>query len=208
MNKNQAYIIFGTIGAVLLWWVIWSVRQPVGIANLDSRGTNIVAFGDSLIAGYGSTAGNDLISDLSARIGQPIINMGHKGDTSAEGLARIEPVLATDPKIVILLFGGNDFLQNVKADVTFNNLAKMIDAIQNRGSAVLLLGVRGGLFTDIYEQRFAVLAQTKHAAFVPNVLSGLIGKEGYMYDPVHPNDSGYSLIADRVEPVLRDMLKK
>lgn len=177
------------------------------ILNRDSKGTTIVAFGDSLIKGVGSTDGNDFISLLSQRIGQPIINLGVNGNTTIDGLARINKVLDKDPKIVILLLGGNDYLKKIPIEDTFKNLDLMVKAIQKQGSMVLLLGVRGGLLTDIFADRFEVFAESHKVAFVPNVLDGLIAKNKYMSDAVHPNDAGYKEIADKVEPVLRKLLK-
>lgn len=198
------------IVAILLlgagWWLFGA--RTSDIANLDSSGTTIVAFGDSLVYGTGASRGNDLISLLSRATGRPIENMGVPGDTTAQALSRLDTVLEKNPRVVIILLGGNDYLRGVPAEQTFANLARIITAIQDAGSAVLLLGVRGGIFTDSYAGQFETLAQTYRTGFVPDVLSGLLGKSAFMSDAVHPNDAGYQEIANRVAPVLAKMLAR
>ena len=206
MNK-KLLIAIGTVIIVFgVWFFFFRSNEPE-ILNKNSKGTTIVAFGDSLIYGVGSTEGNDFVSLLSQRIGQPIINLGVNGNTTSDGLARISKALDKDPKIVILLLGGNDYLKKVPIEKTFENLDLMVKAIQKQGSMVLLLGVRGGLLADIFADKFEEFAETHKVAFVPNVLDGLIAKNKYMSDAVHPNDAGYKEIADKVEPVLKDLLK-
>src|SRR3989344_4720939 len=177
------------------------------IANYPSAGTDIVAFGDSLVAGTGATDGRDFVLLLSGAIGQPVINLGVPGDTTADGLARIGELDAYKPKVVLLLLGGNDYLKRIPQEQTFANLAAIIKDIQSRGAIVLLLGVRGGLFGDHFSSGFEDLRDTYHTAYVSNVLDGLLGDKQYMSDQVHPNDAGYRLIAERIAPVLKELLQ-
>ncbi|MBP6858302.1 MAG: arylesterase [Candidatus Pacebacteria bacterium] len=206
MNHTRSYLILVIALAIIVATYHWGARTR--IYNLDSAGTNIIAFGDSLVRGVGSTPGNDLFSQLSERIGQPILNMGVSGDTTADAIARLDAVLAADPRLVIIVLGGNDYLKRVPMDITFENLDQIVDTIQTRGAAVLILGVRGGLIRDTYDDRFRAFAHEHHAGFVSNILDNLIGDTKYMYDTIHPNDLGYAKIADRVEPVLRKMLDR
>lgn len=177
------------------------------ITNYPSQGTDIVAFGDSLVLGVGSTNGNDFVSLLSQKIGLPIINLGHSGDTTIDGIERIKELDDYDPKVVILLLGGNDHLKKIPVTDTHKNLAVLIENIQSRGAIVLLLGVRGGLFNDRFDTEFEKLRDTYNTAFVPDVLDGLFGNAKYMSDPIHPNDSGYKIIAERIHPVLARVIK-
>lgn len=177
------------------------------ITNYPSKGADIIAFGDSLVQGIGSTRENDFVSLLSQKIGLPIINLGHAGDTTAQGLLRINELDAYNPKVVILLLGGNDHLRKVPEDITRENLRKIIESIHARGAVVLLLGVRGGLFTDRFETMFEDLRDEYRTEYVSDVLGGLFGNSKYMSDTIHPNDSGYSIIAERVYPVLSPLLK-
>jgi lysophospholipase L1-like esterase len=193
--------------AIFLVWFFFFRNNETTITNRNSQGTSIVAFGDSLIYGVGSTDGNDFVSILSKRTGQPIINLGVNGNTTVDGLARINKALAQDPKIVILLLGGNDYLKRIPTEETFSNLQRIVDTIHKQGSMVLLLGIRGGLITDIFDDRFKEFAKKNNIAFVPNVLAGLLAKNEFMSDPIHPNDAGYVKIANKVEPVLRSLLR-
>ena len=177
------------------------------IANSPSAGTDIVAFGDSLVAGTGATDGRDFVLLLSGAIGQPVINLGVPGDTTADGLARIGELDAYKPKVVLLLLGGNDYLKRIPQEQTFANLAAIIKDIQSRGAIVLLLGVRGGLFGDYFSSGFEDLRSAYHTAYVPDVLDGLLGDKQYMSDQIHPNDAGYAAIADRITPVLKKLLR-
>lgn len=204
MNHTRSYLILVIALALIVATYHWAARTR--IYNLDSTGANIIAFGDSLVRGVGSTPDNDLFSLLSERIGQPILNMGVSGDTTADAIARLDTVLAADPRLVIIILGGNDYLKRVPRDITFENLGTIVNAIQERGAAVLILGVRGGLIRDTYDDQFKKFAREHHTGFVSNILDGLIGDTKYMSDTIHPNDLGYAKIADRVEPVLREML--
>lgn len=205
MTTKQIGIIVSIIIAIVI--LLFLLLRPKTITNYPSSGTDIVAFGDSLIQGVGSTNSNDFVSILSRKIGMPITNLGHSGDTTADGLARISDLDKYNPKIVILLLGGNDYLKKVPITETENNLATIIKNIQNRGAIVLLLGVRGGLINDHFDSMFERLRDQYHTAYVSDVLSGLIADSRYMSDAVHPNDVGYSIITERVYGVIKGLLK-
>lgn len=200
-------VILSVLLVVLLAFGVYYFSRTTPITNYPSSGTDIIAFGDSLVEGVGSTNGNDFVSRLSQKVGQPIINLGHAGDTTADGIVRINELDNYDPKIVLLLLGGNDHLKKIPISETHKNLALLIENIQARGAIVLLLGVRGGLFNDRFDTEFENLRDTYRTAFVPDVLEGLFGNSQYMSDTVHPNDIGYGIITNRVYPVLIEVLK-
>ncbi|MBI2096740.1 MAG: arylesterase [Candidatus Sungbacteria bacterium] len=172
-------------------------------------GSQIIAFGDSLVEGVGASPGHDFVSILSDRLRSPIINAGRAGDTTAAGLLRLnEAVLAQDPKIVIVLLGGNDALRRIPKEETFRNLETIIDRIQGRGAAVILIGVRGGILSDSYKKSFSSIAAEKGAFYIPDILDDIFGNARLISDPIHPNDQGYALMADRIEPVLKMVMAK
>jgi lysophospholipase L1-like esterase len=203
---NRAWSL--AVGGIILVGagVLWYATRSEPIVNYPSSGTDVIAYGDSLVEGVGSSAGSDFVTLLAAKIGEPIVNLGHSGDTTADGLARIQSLDAYHPKVVVLLLGGNDYLKKVPVAETEKNLGVIIQNIQSRGAIVLLLGVRGGLLNDHFDAMFTRLRDTYHTAFVSDVLSGLLGNNAYMSDEVHPNNAGYALIAARVYPVLRSLL--
>ena len=204
---NTRYVLAAAAVSIAAVAVYLFFFNTAPIANYPSAGTDIVAFGDSLVAGTGSSDGHDFVSLLSGAIGQPVINLGVPGDTTADGLARMSELNAYKPKVVLLLLGGNDYLKRIPQEQTFANLAAIIKDIQSRGAIVLLLGVRGGLFGDHFSSGFEDLRDTYHTAYVSNVLDGLLGDKKYMSDQVHPNDAGYRLIAERIAPVLKELLQ-
>ncbi len=169
------------------------------IKNYPPKNSTIVAFGDSLVLGVGSTESNDFVSLLSKKTGRPIVNLGVSGNTTAQGLERIDEVISKDPGTVIVVLGGNDYLRKLPQEETFNNLRKIITTLQSKGIMVVLLGVRGGLLVDKFNSDFKSLAKETGVVFVPNVLDGLIGDSRYMTsDGIHPNDLGYQKIAEKV----------
>lgn len=204
-KKNILTGVLFAFVAIFLFWYFFAGTYK--IKNYPSSGETIIAFGDSLVEGVGATEGNDFVSLLSKRIDTPIINLGHPGDTTAEALLRINEVLSRNPKIVMVLLGGNDFLRRVSKAEMLSNLEHIITTIQNAGAIVILLGVRGGLITDNYESDLKSLAKKTGSAYAPNVLKGLIGNPKYMSDSIHPNDVGYAIIAEHIYPILLKVLK-
>ena len=99
---------------------VWALRSDTPGAARPTNGQGIIVFGDSLVAGRGARAGQDFVSVLSRRLGTTIVNAGQSGDTTGAALARLErDVLALNPRIVVVLLGGNDYLRRIptKADV-------------------------------------------------------------------------------------------
>lgn len=201
-NNKKILLITGAVIliALLTYW-LWPTR-PTKIVNLPSSGTEVIAFGDSLVAGVGSTPGNDFVSRLSTKFNIPIVNRGVPGETTGEGLKRVDEAIGETPRVVLLLLGGNDAIRRLAADETFTNLRQIIGKIQSKGAVVLLLGIRGGLLSDKYSSNFKKLAAETGSLFVPDVLDGLFTHSDLMSDQIHPNDKGYAIIADRITPVL------
>ena len=98
---------------VLLILLLAACRSKV--PNLDSPGKTIVCLGDSITAGVGSGPGQTYPELLAGKLGVDVINEGVSGDTAAQGLARMDQVLADDPWLVIVELGGNDILRDVKS---------------------------------------------------------------------------------------------
>jgi len=203
--RRLSYLFLAVLLLVAVWYFYPSSK--IKITNYPSSGTDIIAFGDSLIVGAGATNENDFVSILSDKIGQKIINLGVSGDTTADGLARVGDLDRYKPKVVLLLLGGNDHLKRVPIETTFENLEKLIQNIHSRGAIVLLLGVRGNLFGDKFASEFEKLRDKHGTAYVPDVLKGLFGNSEFMEDAIHPNEAGNRIIADRVYPVLLPLIQ-
>lgn len=208
-KPNKRFLILGggliLLGSAIFYFFLRSEKEYIDYPKISEG--NIIAFGDSLTEGVGASRGNDYVSLLSRKIVEPIMNAGRAGDTTLEGLIRLErDVLSKNPRIVILLLGGNDGLRRFPPDEVFARLEKIIDAIHEKGSGVLLVGIRPAVFSKEYNRRFANLAEEKKISFVPDILADIVGKSELMFDFIHPNDRGYEIVASRLEPVLRKML--
>lgn len=204
--KTQRWLRKPCVGLLILGLISLGACTP---APLPSRaGTQVIAFGDSLVKGKGGSPGKDWVSRLSQQLGINILNKGRNGETTRSALSRLEEdVLNQDPRVVILLLGGNDALRRLPKKETFDNLAQIIDRIQQVGAAVLLVGVRGGFLLDPYEGQFEVLAQEKRTFYVSDIMQGIWGNRELLADTVHPNDQGYQRMADRLAPMLTTALE-
>lgn len=201
--KKWLFIILILVGVgILAYALVRSTREEV----LIPKNSTIIGFGDSLVAGYGATGGNDFISVLSKSIGKPVENFGVSGDTTADALARIDTVIAKDPGIVILLIGGNDILRNVPITETEKNIRIIIETFTKQKIIVVLVGVRGALLNDPYGPMYESIAHDNDLIYVPNILGGLIGNSIYMYDAIHPNDAGYMRVAKKIEDAMEPLL--
>jgi lysophospholipase L1-like esterase len=179
------------------------------IRNIDSKGKNIICFGDSLTFGYGAAPGEDYPTALSKLTQIPLINAGIDGDTSTEALKRIDSdVLERNPLLVIIEFGGNDFLRKTPKEVTLNNIKEMIDAIQAKGSMVAIVDISAGIFLGEYHKLFYALAKEKKAIFVPAIFNGIITNPRLKSDFLHPNADGYKIVAQRIYRNITPYLNK
>lgn len=195
------------IGLALLA-ALWSRTTGIPQAAKPGAGETVIAFGDSLVEGVGASPGRDIVSLLSARAGVPIVNAGRRGDTTSTALARLDSaVLSRRPRVVIVVLGGNDFLRRIPPQQTFANLEAIVDRIRRRGAAVILVGLSVGVFTDAYGDGYEDLARRTSSGLVPDILAGILGRPDLMADHIHPNDRGYQMMADRIEPALRDVLE-
>ena len=205
MVTRRTLAIGAVVAAVAIAWL----RTPgLPRAAAPTTGQRIIAFGDSLVEGRGATPGKDFVSLLARRLGTPIENAGRSGDTTASALARLDrDVLSRNPRVVIVLLGGNDFLRRVPTAETFHNLSTIVDRIRSRGAAVVLVGVSVGLLSDSYGDEYEQLARRASAGLVPDVLDGILGRGDRMSDAIHPNDEGYRVMAERIEPAVRALLQ-
>jgi acyl-CoA thioesterase-1 len=191
-----------------LVWLIWPSPYS-GVKNLASNGSAIIAFGDSLTAGYGVAIGDDYPSKLSARSGVAILNAGVSGDTTEAALARIDDnVLSKSPRIVLVGLGGNDFLRGVPITVTEANLRMIVQKIQGAGGMVVLLGFTFPSITANYGKMYERVAEEEGCLFVPELLEGIMANPSLKSDEIHPNAPGYALMAERVEEPLAKLIAK
>ncbi|HEX2834676.1 MAG TPA: arylesterase [Thermoanaerobaculia bacterium] len=205
-SKARAWVAAGAAVAVLAGlWLVW----PSGrVKNRDSRGTTLIAFGDSLTAGYGAGEGEDFPSRLAALLHREVLNAGVSGDTTEMALARLEnDVLARDPKLVIVGLGGNDFLQSVPLATTEANLRSIVRRIQQRGAMVILLGYRFPSLQNNYGAMYERIADDEECLLVPDLLDGILSDSSLKSDEIHPNARGYAMLAERIAPSVNKLIK-
>lgn len=179
------------------------------IKNIDSKGTNIICFGDSLTFGYGANPGEDYPSILAKSINIPVVNAGIDGDITPEALKRIKSdVLDKEPFLVIIEFCGNDFLRKIPQETTLNNIKQMIGQIQAKGAMVAIVDISAGLFLREYRWAFKNIAREKQAIFIPGILNGIITNPSMKSDFLHPNADGYKMIAQRIYRAIMPYLKQ
>ena len=195
----------------------------------NNQGDPIVCLGDSLTAGYGATTpGVDDKSKsypayLQKKVNIPVINAGVSGDTSAQGLARVDTeVLSHNPEIVIILLGANDIGRGIPVATARDNLQSIINKI-NDGSRKIyfakcfseeMLGVLDsmpGLAANYaaiarqYNDMFNTLASRNNLTLVEDIWDGVWGI--HMSDGIHPDAAGYEIMADNIFKVLRPYLQ-
>ncbi len=159
----------------------------------------ILAFGDSLTAGVGVQKSESYPTVLAQLTGLQVINAGVTGETTTEGLKRLPELLNKyKPGLVILLEGGNDVLQKVPESQIKANLAKMIQSIQNSGSAVLLVGApEKKLFGNSLEL-YAELANEFNIPIEEDIVANLMKRLSMKSDYVHFNQQGYQAMAEAI----------
>ena len=179
------------------------------IRNIRSSGASIICFGDSLTEGVGAGSGEEYPTVLSRQLALPVINAGQRGDTTAQALGRIsQSVLNKNPRLVIVLLGGNDFLRQVPRQETRKNLAEIVRRIQDAGAMVVVAGLRLGFFTDEYSSVFEEVARESGALYVAQVLKGILNDAALRSDPIHPNGAGYRLVAERIAEKITPLLRE
>ena len=146
MSYQRWFWIALFLGMVVLFSWGWFFSDPI-VKNYPSQKKGpVVLFGDSLAAGVGSsTADGGLAGELSKKLNEPVLNFGVSGETTGQALLRIPEVREMEPRLVILILGGNDFLRRIDRKVTRENLTALVTSFQNGGAIVLLLGVRSGI---------------------------------------------------------------
>ena len=208
LTPKQSLVAAGAIVLAVALWLFW----PSGIsnvANLDSRGTTIIALGDSLTAGYGATPEEAYPSRLSAMLEVPIVNAGVNGETSEGALERLDrDVLQRDPRIVIVGLGGNDYLRGVSIKATEANLRAIVSRTRDAGAMVVLLGFRFPSLQANYGAMFERVAEEEKCLFVPDLLDGILSDPALRSDAIHPNARGYAIMAERIAKPMSKLIER
>lgn len=195
--------------AILL--VAFLVSCGPDVPNLDSPGKTIVVLGDSIASGVGSGPGEAYPDLLATRLGAEVVNAGVSGNTAADGLARLDEVLAEDPWLVIVELGGNDFLRRVPPEETEQTLRQILDRLIAARTVPVLVELDvpfGGRYLEIYDR----LGDEYQVPVVEEVLGEVLRDPALKSDTIHPNAAGQKVLAEaileEIEPLIEARAKR
>jgi acyl-CoA thioesterase I len=197
------------------------ISLPAAEKESDNRPVDnrpvIVAFGDSLTAGLRVDEEQNYPSRLQSKLDAAgckyrVVNEGVSGETSAQGLNRLDSILQMHPAIVVVEFGANDGLRGVQIEQTRKNLDEIIDQLQRTGVKVVLAGMMmppnyGNAYISNFSRIFPTLAKSRGVALVPFFLEGVAGHpELNQEDGLHPTAAGYQIVTENVWKALKPLL--
>jgi acyl-CoA thioesterase-1 len=195
-----------------------AARAGAAKSAKDSRPV-LVCFGDSLTAGHGADPGKSYPDYLQKDLDQAhykyrVVNEGVSGDTTKDGVNRLDEVLRLHPAIVVVEFGGNDGLRGLPISQSRANLDKIVGALVRAGIPVALAGITlppqyGEDYVRQFNEMYVVLAKKYHVPMIPFLLQGAYGLPGMIQqDGIHPTAKGNEVVARNVLNLLRPILKK
>ncbi len=192
-----------------------ALAQPAGVPSP----VKVVALGDSLTAGYGLSNKDGFVPRLQAAltskgIAAEVVNAGVSGDTSSDGLARLDWSVPQGTAAVIVELGANDMLRGIKPQITRDALDAILKRLNERHIAVLLCGMRaapnlGADYGKVFETIYPDLAAKYGALLYPFFLDGVAGNLKLTQpDGMHPNPSGVGVIVERILPKVEELVAR
>ena len=189
----------------------------ISLNTLAAKQITIMLYGDSLMAGYGLNQNENLSSALTTKFNLKetavlIINASVSGNTTSNGLARLDWSLGESPNIVILCLGANDMLRGIDPKYIKENLNTMISKINESGSKVILAGMRspksmGGIYQQRFDQMYREIAEEHDLTFMPFLLEGIALEKKYLQDDYkHPNALGIQVMANNLYPYILESM--
>ena len=179
----------------------------------------IVCFGDSLTAGYGADAGKSYPDYLQADLDAAgyhyrVVNQGISGNTTKDGVERVDDIIAMKPAVVVVEFGGNDGLRGLRIEDSRANLDKIVDTLKTSGTKVVLAGITlppdyGPDYIKQFNETYSLLAKKYNVPVLPFLLKGVFGVDGMMQrDNTHATADGNKVVAKNILPLILPLLKK
>jgi len=198
-----------------------SSAAPVAVSSAaknDGRPV-IVCFGDSLTAGYGADAGASYPDYLQADLDKRgyryrVVNEGISGNTTKDGVSRVDRVIALKPAVVVLEFGGNDGLRGLPIASSRANLDAMLAKLTASGTKVVVAGITlppdfGPDYINQFDQTYVLLAKKYKVPMIPFLLKGVFGVPGMMQaDRTHATAAGNQIVAENVFGLIKPLLTK
>jgi acyl-CoA thioesterase I len=191
-------------GAAVALWLGWSSG---GLARLDPTRRSVVFLGNSITAGDGVTPEVTFPRRLATALAVPVQNAGISGDTTWRALGRLSAdVLAHRPRLVVVELGVNDAVDYHRPpEETLRNLREIARRLRKAGARVVLVYTPFDEFGhDAYRLGLRRIAERERARFIEHFYDGIV--PGLTVDGIHPTPEGHALLADRLEPLLRELL--
>lgn len=200
MINRRTFLLLSTVWAV----AACSKRGRYHKLGSDSR---VLALGDSLTAGYGAGDGEDYPTQLALITGWQVMNGGVSGDTSAQALARLPNLLESQPDLVIISIGGNDFLRKLPESETRDNISQIIEQIQSKHIPAVLVAIpyftAGALLGSVSEHPlYDDLAKQYTLPLLKGVWADVLSDSEMKSDQVHGNGKGYRYFAEKMADFL------
>lgn len=179
----------------------------------------IVCFGDSLTAGYGTNAGESYPDQLQRLLDEAgyryrVVNLGISGETTKDGLARVDRVMSLKPAIVVVEFGGNDGLRGVPIASTRSNLDAILQKLTHSHSQITLAAITlppqyGAEYIKNFDDTYKIEAKKYGLPLLPFLYKNVFGVPGSIQtDGIHATAQGNRQVAKNVFGLLEPMLKK
>jgi len=195
-----------------------SLTLFLSVSASQARTLSVVAFGDSLTAGYQlppNEAFPAQLETLSKSKGLDVIitNAGVSGDTTADGLARLDWSVPDGTDGVILALGANDALRGLSPEDSAKNLDAMLVRLSERKIPVVLAGIvappnMGADYETRFNAIYAELAKKHGVALYPFLLDGVaLDSKLKLEDGMHPNGAGTKMMAEKIFPTFENFLK-
>ncbi|MDE2364099.1 MAG: arylesterase [Hyphomicrobiales bacterium] len=205
-------------GSALIGQLLALVLVAAPVAA-EARVLRIVALGDSLTAGLGLPEAASFPSVLERRLKKDgfdveVSNAGVSGDTTTDGLARLDWSTPEGTDFVIVELGANDMLRGIKPAIARDALAKILSNLRDRKIPAALAGMRslanwGDQYRAEFEAIYPDLATQFSTPLYPFFLDGAAGRPDLTQgDGMHPNPAGVEIVVDRFAPFLEPILKE
>ena len=166
---------------------------------------SIVCFGDSLTQGYGATGEQTYPYFLQQLTNLPVANKGINGNTSKDGLNRIDDILTTQNSIILIEFGANDFFQQIPISETRENMEQIIDKLKATDNIVVLVSIEDKQLKQLYTM-LKSLAKEKKVLFIDGILNEFWNDRTLFSDEVHPNSKGYKFVAEKIYKSIKHLI--
>jgi acyl-CoA thioesterase-1 len=187
--------------------------------TIDDKRPLIVCFGDSLTAGYGAESGKSypdyLQADLNAKgYHYHVVNEGISGNTTKDGVQRLDDIVRLKPAVVVVEFGGNDGLRGFPILDSRANLDHIVETLQATGAKIVLAGITlptnyGPDYIHQFNETYVLLAKKYKVPMLPFLLQGVYGVDGLMQaDNTHATAAGNRIVAKNILPFIVPLIKK